>query len=88
MVYDMGSNPGNFIVVHNEDESVFGGFPRKGQEESHSKLKKAVMEKGVKMKGNCTFYEAFFFAINKGVSKDETFVLEINPVKVQAREFW
>ena len=87
VVYDNESNP-NFIFVQNEDDSVFGGLPRKGQEESYDKLKNAVMEKGVKMKGNNTLYEAFFFAIHKGVFQDETFVLEINPVRVQPREFW
>ena len=90
MVYDK-IHPEYGIIVQNEDETVFGGFPRWGQEESHDKLKKAVMEKGFKMKGNCSLYEAFFFAIHKGVSKtrlgDDSFVLEINPVRVQPREF-
>ena len=91
MVYDK-IHPEYGLIVQNEDETVFGGFPRWGQEESHDKLKKAVMEKGFKMKGNCSLYEAFFFAIHKGVSKtrlgDDSFVLEINPVRVQPREFW
>ena len=80
IVYDK-MHPEYGIIVQNEDKTVFGGFPRWGQEESHNKLKKAVMEKGFKMKGNCSLYEAFFFAIHKGVSKtrlgDDLFVLEI-----------
>ena len=89
VAYNIESNRvnGDFIIVQNEDSSVFGGFPRKGQEESHDKLKKGVMEKGFKEKGNSTFYSAYFFAIHKGV-QDETFVLEINPVREQPREFW
>ena len=85
--------PEKGMVVKNEDETVYGGFERQGQEEIWDKLMKAVMEKGFKgvkgVKVNCKFYEEFFFAIYKGVCKKTgLFGLEINPVRVQPRELW
>ena len=51
---------------------------------------KALIEKGFRgikgVKVNFKYYEEFFFAIHKGVSKEEgLFELEINPVRVQPR---
>ena len=87
IVYDP-DYPEKGMIVQNEDETVYGGFLRQGQEEMQDKLRKAVMEKGNKMNRICNFYEAFFFAIHKGVSKEGLFGLEINPLRVQPREFW
>jgi hypothetical protein len=85
--------PEKGMIVKNENETVYGGFLRQGQEEIWDKLMKALMEKGVRgikgVKVNFKYYAEFFFAIFKGVSKEEgLFGLEINPVRVQPGEFW